>query len=59
MRKFKFDIDDWTGGNTLGKAMADGVVENLHTNTLKIRVFVSKSDINNFIGDYIMCNALH
>ena len=48
MKNFKFDIDAWTGGNTLGKAMADGVVENLHTNTLKIRVIVSKSDINNF-----------
>ena len=25
MRKFKFDIDDWTGGNTLGKSMGDAV----------------------------------
>ena len=25
MRKFKFDIDDWTGGNTIGKSMGDAV----------------------------------
>ena len=25
MREFKFDIDDWTGGNTLGKSMGDAV----------------------------------
>ena len=25
MRKFNFDIDDWTGGNTLGKSMGDTI----------------------------------
>ena len=25
MREFKFNIDDWTGGNTLGKSMGDAV----------------------------------
>ncbi len=25
MKEFKFDIDDWTGGNTLGKSMGDAV----------------------------------
>ena len=25
MRKFNFDIDDWTGGNTLGKSMGDAI----------------------------------
>ena len=25
MRKFKFDIDDWTGGNTIGKSMGDAI----------------------------------
>ena len=25
MRKFKFNIGDWTGGNTIGKSMGDAV----------------------------------
>ena len=31
MRKFNFDIDDWTGGNTLGKSMGDAVGSSVHT----------------------------
>ena len=25
MREYKFNIDDWTGGNTIGKSMGDAV----------------------------------
>ena len=36
MREFKFDIDDWTGGNTLGKSMGDVIGSTVKQYTFKI-----------------------
>ncbi len=36
MREFKFDIDDWTGGNTIGKSMGDVIGSTVKQYTFKI-----------------------
>ena len=51
MREFKFDIDDWTGGNTLGKSMGDAVGSTVDGKLFSIRTHPTKeySFINNGI----------
>ena len=36
MRKFKFDIDDWTGGDTIGNSMGDAVGSTVDSYDIKL-----------------------
>ena len=45
MRKFKFDIDDWTGGNTIGKSMGDVVGSTLKKPHTTIIDYYSNDDL--------------
>ena len=45
MRKFKFDIDDWTGGNTIGKSMGDAVGSTLKNPHTTIIDYYSNDDL--------------
>ena len=45
MRKFNFDIDDWTGGNTLGKSMGDAVGSTVKKPHTTIIDYYSRDDL--------------
>ena len=45
MRKFNFDIDDWTGGNTLGKSMGDAIGSTVKKPHTTIIDYYSRDDL--------------